>query len=306
MAFSVNDVKGYVDANGQQLIGKAVIGSKTAGLLNLQTGVKGSAYLNLLTADATVQDGSACGWTASGTTTVSKRQITTALMKVNAEFCDKDLINTAMQYDVKVAVGAKTLPFEQDFINQNIKSINSQVENLIWQGDSSLTGATYLKLTDGLIKIIGAASGVVDATVSGKTLSGNTKEAIDAIVAKIPEAILDREDIKIFVGVDVYRKYVKALQDANLFHYVPANLDASFSTIVPGTNIRVEGVPGLTGQNKAYASYAENFYLGTDMEGDYEKFQFWYSEDNRMFRLAVEFNLGVQVAFPDLIVKYIG
>lgn len=305
MAFSVNDVKGYVDANGQQLIGKAVIGSKTAGLLNLQTGVKGSAYLNLLTADATVQDGSACGWTASGTTTVSKRQITTALMKVNAEFCDKDLINTAMQYDVKVAVGAKTLPFEQEFINQNIKSINSQVENLIWQGNTSLTGATYLKLTDGLIKIINGATGVIDATVAGKTLLSNTKEAIDAIVAKIPDAILDREDIKIFVGVDVYRKYVKALQDANLFHYVPANLDASFSTIVPGTNIRVEGVPGLTGQNKAYASYGENFYLGTDMEGDYEKFQFWYSEDNRMFRLAVEFNLGVQVAFPDLIVKYV-
>lgn len=306
MGFNISDMVGYVNANEKQLIGKAVIGGKTASLLNLQSGVKGSAYLNLLTADATVQDGSACGWTSSGTTTVSKRQITTALMKVNTEFCDKDLINTAMQYDVKVAVGAKTLPFEQDFINQNIKSINSQVENLIWQGNTSLTGANYLKLTDGFIKIIGAASGVVDATLSNKTLSGNTKEAIDAIVAKIPDAILDREDIKIFVGVDVYRKYVKALQDANLFHYVPANLDASFSTIVPGTNIRVEGVPGLTGQNKAYASYAENFYLGTDMEGDYEKFQFWYSEDNRMFRLAVEFNLGVQVAFPDLIVKYIG
>lgn len=309
MAFSVNDVKGYVDANGQQLIGKAVIGAKSAKLFNLQTGVKGSAYLNLLTADATVQDGSACGWTAAGTTTVSKRQITTALMKVNAEFCDKDLINTAMQYDVKVAVGSKTLPFEEDFINQNIKSINTQVENLIWQGDTDLTGSTYLKLTDGLIKIIGAASGAtgaIDASVSGTTLLGAPKTAIDAIVAKIPDAILDRDDIIIFVGVDVYRKYVKALQDANLFHYVPANLDASFSTIVPGTNIRVEGVAGLTGKNKAFASYAENFYLGTDMEGDYEKFQFWYSEDNRMFRLAVEFNLGVQIAFPDLIVKYIG
>lgn len=305
MAFSVNDVKGYVDANGQQLIGKAVIGSKTARLLNLQTGVKGSAYLNLLTADAVVQDGSACGWTSSGTTSVSKRQLTTALMKVNAEFCDKDLINTAMQYDVKVAVGSKTLPFEEDFINQNIKSINSQVENLAWQGDS-VSGTSYLKLTDGLIKIISGATGVIDATLSGKTLLANTKDAIDAIVAKIPDAILDREDIIIFVGVDVYRKYVKALQDANLFHYVPANLDASFSTIVPGTNIRVEGVAGLTGQNKAYASYAENLYLGTDMEGDYEKFQFWYSEDNRMFRLAVEFNLGFQIAFPDLIVKYIG
>lgn len=305
MAFSLSDIKSYVDGNERQLIGKAVIGSKSASLLNLQTGVKGSMALNLLTADATLQDGSACGWTAAATTTVSKRTIKTGMVKVNAEFCDKDLIDTAFQYDVKVAVGAKNLPFEQDFIAQNIKSVNSQVENLIWQGDTSLAGSNYLKLTDGLIKIVSGATGVIDATVAGKTLSGNTKEAIDAIVAKVPDAIIDRE-IVIYVGIDVYRKYVKALQDANLFHYVPANLDANFSTLVPGTAIRVEGVAGLNGMNKAYASYKENFYLGTDMQGDNEKFAFWYSEDNRVFRLAVEFNLGTQIAFPDLMVKYVG
>jgi hypothetical protein len=301
--FDVSTITGYVSANEKQLLGKAVIGAKTASLLNLQTGVKGSAYLNLLTAAPTLQAG-ACGWNADGTTTVTRRQITTGSVKVNTPVCDKDLTGTFMQYGVKVAVGQKTLPFEQDFIEQNIKSINKQMEEIIWQGDITLTGSTHLKLADGFIKIIEAASGEVDATVSGKTLLANTKDAIDAIVAAIPNEIMDRPDLAIFVGIDVYRKAIKAWQDANLFHYAPADLSGAFETVVPGTNIKLYGVHGLTSQNKAYASYLENMFLGTDMEGDSEKFMFWYSEDNSEFRLKVEFNLGVQVAFPDLVVKY--
>ena len=38
------------------------------------------------------------------------------------------------------------------------------------------------------------------------------------------------------------------------------------------------------------------------MEGDDEKFDLWYSKDNQEFRLAINFNAGVQVAFPDEIV----
>lgn len=40
------------------------------------------------------------------------------------------------------------------------------------------------------------------------------------------------------------------------------------------------------------------------MEGDQEKFLFWYSEDNSEFRMKVEFNIGVQVAIPAFVVEY--
>lgn len=305
MAFSVSTIADYVLANEKQLIGKAVIGGKTASLLTMQTGVKGSAYLNLLDASAPLQAG-ACGWNANGTTTVSRRKIETGSVKVNAPFCDKDLTNTFMQYGIRVAAGQKSIPFEQDFVEQNIKSVNKQMEELLWRGDVTLTGATHLKLADGFIKIIGAEGGVVDATVSGKTLSGNTKDAIDAIVAALPNEIMDRQDLVVFVGIEVYRKAIKAWQDANLYHYNPAVLNGEFETVIPGTNVKLVGVHGLTSQNKAYASYAENMYIGMDMEGDNEKFLFWYSEDNSEYRLKVEFNVGVQVAYPEFVVKYIG
>lgn len=300
MSLNVSGITGYVDANEKELIGKALIGGKTAGLLNLQTGVKGSAYLNLLDANPTLQAGG-CGWNMEGSNTVTRREIKTGLIKVNVSFCDKDLIGTSLQHDVKVAVGSKTLPFEEEFINQNLASIQKQLEAAIWQGDTDSLVAN-LKHFDGFIKILG--SGAVDA---GSTLDvvADAKEAVEAVVQALPNEIMDRNDKVIFAGYDVYRAYVAQLQAANLFHYT-AELAGNMEIVIPGTDIKLIGVHGLTGQKKIYGSYLENMYLGTDLEGDAEKFAFWYSEDNSEFRLKVEFNAGVQIAFPDYVAVYTG
>lgn len=303
MAFEVSSITGYIDSNRDQLLGKAILNGKTVSMLNMLTGVKGSTQLNLLDATANLQEGS-CGWNALGTTTISKRTLVTGLVKVNVPFCDKDLISTWMNYGVKVAVGQKTLPFEEDFINQNILSINSQLEELAWKGDTDLTGTTHLKITDGFVKLIAAESGsTVSASISGKTLAANTKDAIDDIVASIPDAIIGRDDLVIFVSVGTYRKYVKALQDANMYHYTPENLLPSMEVTVPGTNIKVVGVAGLDA-TQAYASYAANMFVGMDLAGDNEKFEFWYSVDNAEYRFRVEFNVGFQVSYPEFIVVW--
>lgn len=300
MAFDVSTVSGYVSANEKELIGKSVLKGKTASLIGLQTGVKGSANLNLLNATPALQTGG-CGWSASGTTELTKRTLTTGLIKVNEVFCEKDLIGTFAESEVKIAAGAQTLPFEQMFIDQIIKGVQKQNELTIWRGD--ITGSTYNKF-DGFIKILGAEASVLNATVSGKTLAANPIDAINAIVAKIPDEIMDRDDLVIFVSTAVFRAYVSAMQAANSFNYFPLLDGKTMELTIPGTSIKLAGVAGLDATH-AYGSYAANFRLGTDMEGDSEKFEFWYSNDNREYRMAMDYNLGVQVAFPDLVVKYI-
>lgn len=305
MALSVSTIKDYVLANEKQLIGKAVVKGKTANLLTKQTGVKGSAYLNLLTSDPSLQAGG-CGWNEAGTTTVTRRKIETGQIKVNQAFCDKDLINTALEYEVKVAVGDKTLPFEQDFVESNIKGIQKKLEELIWRGNTAGSTSSHLHLFNGFITIGTTVSGVIDATVGGTAnyIAANPKGAIDAMVAAFPVEILDRDDLVIFVGYEIYRKYVKVLQDANLYHYT-AELTKDLEMMIPGTNIKLIGVHGLSSQNKAYGTYLGNLFLGMDMTNDEEKFLFWYSEDNSEFRMKVEFNAGVQIAFPSLMVAYL-
>lgn len=306
MAFSVSTINDYVNANVNELVGKAVLGAKTISVAAVQSGVKGSMYLNNLISAPFLQAGG-CGWTPSGTTTVSRREIDSALIKVNETWCDKDLVNTYMEYDLKLAAGQKTLPFAQSFIDQNIKMIAKGNEMLIWQGDT--TGSTYT-LIDGFVKILGDEATVVDATTpstgatSGYTLSAKPMEAIALMIAAIPAEIIDRDDLVIFVGQEIFKAYVAALQVANLFHYT-ATLDGSMELTIPGYNIKLIGVAGLNGVNKAYASFAENFVIGVDMQGDAEKFEFWYSVDNREYRFAVEYNLGVQVRFPDFVVSYL-
>lgn len=304
MAFTVTGINGYVQANEDKLIGKAIVGAKTASMLNLQTGVKGTANLNLLTATTGLQDGSSCGFNASGGVTVSKRQIVTKLLKVNQTFCDKDLIGTSLQWGVKIAAGMATIPFEEMFIGKIVENVNKEVETAIWQADTAVTGQSYgLSLFDGLLKIL--SGGTVDGSIAGSSLSGTNAAVVNVInniVLKIPDAILDRQDLVIFVGYDVYRKYIAGLQAANLFHYTADINLSNLSVVIPGTNVRLEGVYGLNGTNKAVCTYLENLYLGTDLENSQEVFKFWFDENDDLFKLKILFNLGTQVAFPDLVV----
>lgn len=114
----------------------------------------------------------------------------------------------------------------------------------------------------------------------------------------IPEAVL--EDATILLGADDFREFVQSLVAANLYHYDPAQpVDIVY---IPGTSVAVRKVNGLNGTHKLFAGQLKNFFYGCDMVNDAEKFEFWYSKDNREFRLDIEFNAGVQVARPDEVV----
>ena len=297
MAINTSSLTAYVGDNKEKLISKAVIGAKSASKFNLVTGVKGAQKLNLLDTTVVLQDGSACGWTEAGTSKLSQRTIEAKPIKVNQEFCDKQLLATSLNYEVKVAAGQKTLPFEEDFVNGVMDGIAAEVEKTIWQGDTS---KSTLNRFDGLIKILSGA------TLAG-TYSIQSGDTVSTIVSKtyalIPSAAFEAGNVVMYMGSDMYRTWIQELIANG--HLVISNAveDVAMpdSLLIPGTNVRVEGVAGLDGTKKVYASYADNFVFGTDMQGDEEIASLWYSQDNRTFRLAVEFVAGVQVAFPELI-----
>lgn len=297
MAINTSSLTAYVGDNKEKLISKAVIGAKSASKFNLVTGVKGAQKLNLLDTTVALQDGSACGWTEAGTSKLSQRTIEAKPIKVNQSFCDKQLLATSLNYEVKVAAGQKTLPFEEDFVNGVMDGIAAEVEKTIWQGDTS---KSTLNRFDGLIKILSGA------TLAG-TYSIQSGDTVSTIVSKtyalIPSAAYQAGNVVMYMGSDMYRTWIQELiANGNLvISNAVEDVAMPDSLLIPGTNVRVEGVAGLDGTKKVYASYADNFIFGTDMQGDEEKAEMWYSQDNREFRLAVEFVAGVQVAFPELV-----
>lgn len=289
MAVNVNSLPAYVEEKKLGLIRAAVIGARTIEEVNLQTGIKGDTALNLLNTDVVFGDGSACGWTEAGESTVSQRIIKMTPYKVNMSFCDKTLLKTWMNYDVRLAAGQKTLPFEEDFINGVVENIQAKLEKELWAGDN------------GFEAILDDASLAGTYTVAD---GDSVTKIINSTYALIPSAAFEKGDVVMFVGYDTYRTYIQELiANGNLvITNVINDVAMPASVLIPGTNVRVIPVGGLDGEAyKAVASYRENFVYGTDLAGDEEKFDFWYSQDNREFRLAVEWNSGVQVAFPDMI-----
>lgn len=301
MSFNVSSITGYVKANEKSLIAKSVVAGKTLGLIKFIPEVKGSINLNLLTSAPTLQAGG-CGWNAAGTTTLSKRTLSTALLKINESLCDKTLAGTFAEWGIQIAAGKHSLPFEEYFTAETVKQVQKQVNNLAWNGDITGSTSTYLDLTDGFIKILGAEPSVIAAKVSGKTLLANPLDAINAMVAKIPAELIDSEKVVIFVGNDVLLKYVLAYNDSNKF---AGTLSVGSEITVPNTMIKLVGEQALTGKNKAYMGEYDNFIAGGDIQGAEAIYEFFYSQDNREYRNVIEFNLGVQVAFPDQVVSYI-
>lgn len=309
MAFNVATLVAYVDEQRVPLIGKAVLSSKTAKMLSLQTGVKGKAALNLLTSTTSFGDGNTCGFTSAGDTNLTQRMLEVGAIKINKSYCDKVLMKYWMGYDVKVAAGQNTLPFEAQLVDDEIRMIGQALEKAIWYGDKLSLDANLNKF-DGLIKLIDAEATVIDAVNAGQATvtEANVIAIVDNIYRAIPASLLDAGDVKIFCGSDTFRMYTVALKNANQFHWTS---DATTATnqelLIPGTNVMLVAVNGLNATPataRLFAFSLSNVFYGTDLEGDEEKFDLWFSQDNQEFRLAINFNAGVQFAFPDEIVQW--
>jgi len=74
--------------------------------------------------------------------------------------------------------------------------------------------------------------------------------------------------------------------------------------MIPGTNIKLIGVGGLSGTNRMFAGRLSNFFVGTDLANEEESFRMWFSEDNDEVRFRATMKYGVQIAFPDQLVQF--
>jgi len=307
MAFSLASLTAYTDQERLPLITKAVFSARTASLFTKQVGIKSAATLNLMDTDAAFQSGTACGWNvagaASGTTTFTQRTITVAPLKIQEALCPRSLEQYWMQTQLTQGSTYDGVPFEQAYAEQKALRIAEALENAIWSGSTLVTG---------LLTILNAASG---STVSGNTAAvsastgittGNAISIFDNIYNRIPQAILTRNDLVIFCGWDTFRTLIGAFKStANvLYNQVDLQGLADGDIIYPGTNVRVVAVPGLLGYNRMVCSYLGNFFYGTDLLSDEERFELFWSRDNDEVRFQCALKIGVNVAYPDLVVDW--
>lgn len=292
MAFVVSSLPDYVNQNSKELISKSVFSAPSVRHLNLMTGVKYKEAIQLLNTEAGLQERT-CGWNASGDVTFSQAIMEVGAYKVNMSLCEEALRKKWMNSEVMTAAGAEVLPFEEKITDEIVASVANQIEKKIWQADKS---AQTPDLFNGLLTQIKAAQAATDVKSKATSAYGRVKDVYKAI----PASILDKAVI--FVGVDTFRDLCLDLVTQNLYHYSADLKPEDMEVVLPGTSTRVIAVSGLNGTSAIVASDPRNFFYGVDMIDDMEEFKLWYSDDNQEFRLAIKFNAGAAVAFPDLVV----
>lgn len=296
--FVVSSLPAYVQDNRDLLLKNFALVGGTRSRISVQTGVKKSAYINFIEIAPTLQDGSGCAFQNAGDVTLSQRTIETAAIKINLDICPKTLRGKYAEYLISMNAAEHPLPFEE-YIMQGVTNVLARkIETLIWQGDVAQTSDANLKWIDGFLKIAGAEAAVTDVTID----TTDVYASILAVYNALPDEVIER-GAEIYVSPANFRKFMQELVAKNYFHYAGAIEAAPTEFYFPGTNAKVVMTPGLTGvNNKIVGTFAKNLFYGCDMESDDEVIEVWWSQDDRNYKLAAEWNSGVQIAFPDMVV----
>ncbi len=312
MSFDVSTLAAYTEQNAMDLIIKSVAGGRLSNYANIQDGVKGPTTINILSSDVVFQaDG--CSRSASGSTALSQRTITPGAVAIHEDLCMTDLAAkyTAVMLRQGLTNEKEEIPFEELYFTEKVAKLQKAIEVADWQGDTT-SGNANLSKYDGLNKIIAAATAVngnpTGITVATGLTNANIIGVLTGMAELMPEDIMDADDLKLFVGMDTFLKYQKAIADGNYFHYV---VDGGFTSELPligFPNVTVCATPGLTGLagGESYLMRASNIYVGVDLPGEESNdVRSWYDDNDRIYKVTMAFRRGVNVAFPDQVVEFI-
>lgn len=309
MGFTVSSLTDYVNEQSQELLTALQFQAETASFANIQTGVKSEAALQILTNTPVPQDGGSCGFNASGSSVFTQRKITSKAVKYQDELCFRTLQAKWTQLLLKRGQNYDESNVPAAMVADLVAQIKAHQETADWQGDTA-SGSSYLKIYDGLVKIIKNATGTNVATASTWN-SSNARAIVKNIISKIPAALKGNPNVKIFMGYDAAETYRQALMDANLYHVAVGSGDqknimaeGSVHEIVPVHGL--DGLTGNTGDNPFIFALdpTRNLFLGVDMEGEEEEARMWYSQDDDVVRYSFRYRRGWQIAFPSEIVEY--
>ena len=309
MAFSLGTLAAYIEDQDFPLIAQMQASGGLAEVADIQTGIKGSSHLQFLSTDV-VFGSDACTRTASGTTALTQRTLTVGAIAVSENLCIKDLNGYWAQVLVKKgAAGEEEMPSEIEavYMEKKMNAMQNQLTISDFQGDTA-SATNNLSYYDGLLKIVDAGA-AVDGNTGGVTVAttistSNVLAILDDMWSAIPENISNADDLSLFIPISVYKKYVVALKNANLFHY---SGDGEQERLY-GTNVALRptvGLPGAAGSERMILTRNANIVIGMDGDADEDAMKVRLdpvTEKNIFF--DVTFKRGVQVRFIDEVVEF--
>jgi len=229
----------YAGQAASEFIADMLLGGNTiaGNHITVHPAVKGTKVIQTITTDAVFQ-ARADSFNASGTTTVGERTLELANIMSQDKIGINVLLDTWQTVSQADSANDKDLPTNMaDFVIQyKAQKIANQIDELIWRGDTTLTGNTIRKWHNGLITLAEADSGVSKyATTTGQA-------TVNAITVGATTALTTVAAHNLNVGDKVYCKGFAGADAATL-----NTLTFTVQTVPTTTTLTIDAVTtGLT------------------------------------------------------------
>jgi hypothetical protein len=295
MGYNISTLPDFKSEGKGFLVG-AIQEAKTIKMLSaanaFDASAKGSQTVQILGNNATIQDGSNCGFTPIGGADLTQAILTVKPLKINEEYCQRQLERIWANGELKPGQDYDEMLFQADIAAVTVSDLAAKLEKMIWLGDTATVGVTpdalALKQLDGFVKKIKAGSYI---NLQTSVVAGKVIDSLSAMYNAMPIEETDSEDFRILIGKDTYNKYVAELAKANLFN--PTTAEVLFTTVG-----KMEVLSGLNGGH-VVLSRLQNLQAGGEMtEIDYKA---WYSQDDDVMKVSSRFSLGVTPVFVNRI-----
>jgi hypothetical protein len=256
---------------------------------------------NVLQADA-------CAFNASGDVTITEKSISVCDMMIGVELCKTDLETTFESQRMTAGALNTEIPSElSTYITDRVKlKGQNQVEQIIWKGDTSLTGDATLKLCDGFFKKFLADADVVDVSGTSVTAS-NVLAELTKVYNDIPDIVYNEwmngnANLKLMVSTNIARAYKQALNTSS----GNANFNVSEDTPLFYQGLEMV-VMDTFPNNRMVCTFLENLWLATDLVEDFDNVELidmQKTTGDKKVRMIGRMKLGVEYKFGAYIVYY--
>ena len=304
MAFDLTALSAYTTEHAEEFFAKSVMKSKTAGIMNVLAGFKPGTHKlpEFDHAYDLFQDGSSCGFNASGDLSIKQRSITVESLKINTEYCIRDLeakftrqiLPSGQEYD-------GLAPVEAGLMSELDKKVAKMTELLLWNGNKSTApnAISSYDLVNGLLKVLSDETGNLAYEGStGALTTSNIINAVEALYDNLPVdaySTIQDEAWVVLMGDDKAKMYERAYRNT---HGAVVYNQGFTKRFVDGTNIEIVGVPGLNGSDKLVLAKRDNLILAVDVDGEEMDFKVYMDQDEENVRVKARFAIGIQIHFP--------
>lgn len=297
MAWDLSGLTAYVEQCNVPLLRQTVFNESPVidQLPNWVTGIKTCADIGLLGVDVTLGD-CACGFSDGTDADITPRQICVACIQIMGELCDLDLAEYFTGKYIRRTAGEENIEEElyREFIEAWLANIRLKTDILTFQGDTDSSDPNLNKF-DGFLKIIEEET---PASNKFAVTTGNATTAMMLLAKRITRNMRARGEIVAFVDPQI--QYSLAMSAFIACPCQPGQTYESYTTLPNG--LRLIPAEGLRDTGAVIITPIQNFIVGTDFANDREKFKFWFSDDDQVWRYIIKFYLGVQIAFPEEVI----